>query len=63
MSGGVPSTGAFRRADCTVVLKEGKVEAEGQLEALLETSEEMQRLWHGDIGSASPQGGERQEGK
>jgi hypothetical protein len=34
-----------------VVLKDGQVEAEGRLDALLETCEEMQRLWAGDVGT------------
>jgi hypothetical protein len=32
-----------------VVLKDGRVEAEGKLEELLLTSPEMQRLWEEDI--------------
>lgn len=39
---------ALRRADCIIVLKDGRVEAAGTLESLLETCAEMQRLWHGD---------------
>ena len=39
---------ALRRADQIVVLKEGKVLAQGKLEDLLENCDEMQRLWAGD---------------
>ncbi len=39
----------LQRADHIIVLKDGAVEAEGMLAYLLETSEEMQRLWQGDI--------------
>jgi ATP-binding cassette, subfamily B, bacterial len=39
----------LQRADHVIVLKEGKVEAEGKLDDLLATCEEMQRLWRGDI--------------
>ena len=41
---------AYRRADHIIVLKDGKVESEGTLQELLQTSEEMQRLWSGDLG-------------
>lgn len=43
---------ALRRADHIIVLKGGKIEAEGTLETLLATSPEMQRLWHGDQAEA-----------
>ncbi|WP_416671474.1 ATP-binding cassette domain-containing protein [Egbenema bharatensis] len=39
----------LRRANHIIVLKDGQVEAAGKLEALLETCEEMQYLWAGEI--------------
>jgi ATP-binding cassette subfamily B protein len=41
----------LQHADYIIVLKEGRVEAQGTLEYLLGSCEEMQRLWRGDLHS------------
>ena len=39
----------LQRADHIIILKDGMREAEGTLSALLEQSEEMRHLWHGQV--------------
>ncbi len=46
----------LQRADHIIVLKDGRVEAEGPLNELLETCDEMQRLWSGDVDTVSTLG-------
>ena len=40
---------ALCRADQIIVLKDGQVEAQGTLDALLESCEEMRRVWGGEL--------------
>ena len=44
---------ALRRADNIIVLRDGKVDARGKLDDLLQSSAEMQRIWAGDIDSSN----------
>ncbi|MHA1740152.1 MAG: ABC transporter ATP-binding protein, partial [Candidatus Heimdallarchaeota archaeon] len=39
----------LRKADNVIVMKNGKIECQGKLDDLLETNDEMQKLYEGDI--------------
>lgn len=44
---------ALTRADHIIVMKDGRIEAEGTLNDLLEQNEEMQLLWYGDVAASA----------
>jgi len=49
---------ALRRADQIIVMQDGRIIAVGTLAELLESCEEMQRLWHGELVADEEEGAE-----
>ncbi|KAF9120767.1 hypothetical protein BGX30_002966, partial [Mortierella sp. GBA39] len=47
---------ALAQADHIIVMKDGRIEAEGSLAELLESSTEMQLLWQGEPTDSSESG-------